>query len=262
MFAGFLALCLACPAGAWSADWQTVATSKSVSLGHGTSFCRTTLKGPREVILQVVTFEADRVRLEVAAQGTKEEAVTLAELARSSAALAGCNGGYFDPGTFAPAGLQVVRGQATGRYLPFGKWGGGAGIREGKPAIWTEAEILLARARGDFEHFVQCSPILVNGAVKFSEPGEDVGARRTFLACDTTATKWAMGVTGRMGLRELAGLLASQQGEAVLGFAVHRALNLDGGPSSALWCRDERGREVYEKEGWAVKNGLMIYPRP
>ena len=42
---------------------------------------------------------------------------------------------------------------------------------------------------------------------------------------------------------------------------VNRALNLDGGPSTGLWCRSESGAIQFEKPGWAVRNAIVIVPR-
>ncbi len=67
-------------------------------------------------------------------------------------------------------------------------------------------------------------------------------------------------MTSGIGLRELAELLVNQ-GAGLLGFKVSRALNLDGGPSTGLWGRDEKGKVVvHEKEMWSVKNCVVIRP--
>ena len=44
-------------------------------------------------------------------------------------------------------------------------------------------------------------------------------------------------------------------------FTVKRALNLDGGPSTGLWCKKQDGTVSYTKSGWAVRNGIAILPR-
>lgn len=229
-----------------------------VSLGHGVEWSRKDFSLPLEGWLQVVTFDSSKVKVEVLARETRGAALPLDSWMAEARVIAGCNGGYFDPATFAPAGLQMVQGQATGKYQPFGEWGGGFGVQSGKAQIWTEQEILAMRTL-DAESFVQCSPVLVDGTRRFSGAGEDARARRTFIAHDGRAL-WALGVTSSIGLRQLAALLASQ-GPQLVGFQVHRALNLDGGPSTGLWGRDERGKVVvHEKEMWPVKNCVVIRP--
>ncbi|WP_265593443.1 phosphodiester glycosidase family protein [Verrucomicrobium sp. BvORR034] len=229
-----------------------------VSLGHEVAWSRKDLSNPLDGWLQVVTFDSSKVKVEVLARGTKETALPMHRWMTEENVIAGCNGGYFDPATFAPAGLQVVQGRATGEYQQFGEWGGGVGVRSGKAQIWTEKEILSMRIF-EAESFVQCSPVLVDGVRRFTGAGEDVRVRRTFIAHDG-GSLWAMGVTSRIGLRELAALLANQ-GPGLVGFKVNRALNLDGGPSSGLWGKDEMGKVVvHEKEMWFVKNCVVIRP--
>lgn len=154
-----------------------------VSLGHGVAWSRKDISNPLEGWLQVVTFDSSKVKVEVLARGTKETALPMHRWMTEENVIAGCNGGYFDPTTFAPAGLQVVQGLATGEYQQFGGWGGGFGVRSGKAQIWTEKEILTMRMF-EAESFVQCSPVLVDGARRFTGTGEDVRARRTFIAYD------------------------------------------------------------------------------
>jgi hypothetical protein len=43
-------------------------------------------------------------------------------------------------------------------------------------------------------------------------------------------------------------------------FKVQRALNLDGGPSSGLWCRTADGASNYQREGWPVRNIIVLNP--
>lgn len=241
-----------------SAQWVVRSESAPLSLANGAVHFKKELTGPAKVDVSVVVFDTTKVRLEVLAQASKQNALPMDRWMKEEKAIAACNGGYFDPTAFVPAGLQVERGQkVTGKYVPFGEWGGGFGVRAGQAGIHTETEIL---AGGDFEAFVQCSPVLVDGARRFVASGEDERARRTFVAHDGRS-KWAIGVCSSIGLRALADLLATRSME-VLGFTVHRALNLDGGPSTALWCRDEKGAVIYVKEGWAVKNVLVVVPLP
>lgn len=237
---------------------KALAQGEVVSLGHGVTWSRRDVRLPLEGWLQVVTFDSSTVKVEVLARGGRQPALPMHRWMTEENVIAGCNGGYFEPDTFAPAGLQVVRGVATGRYQPFGEWGGGFGVQSGKAQIWSEQEILSAKTF-ETESFVQCSPVLVDGPRRFTGEGEDARTRRTFIAHDG-GSRWALGVTSRMGLREMAALLADQ-GPQWVGFKVHRALNLDGGPSTGLWGRDEGGKVVvHEKEMWSVKNCVVIRP--
>jgi hypothetical protein len=42
---------------------------------------------------------------------------------------------------------------------------------------------------------------------------------------------------------------------------VDRALNLDGGSSTGLWWRDDRGTEHYDRESSTVRNFLVLVAR-
>jgi len=55
-------------------------------------------------------------------------------------------------------------------------------------------------------------------------------------------------------------MLASRR--VVTELQIDRAMNLDGGPSSGLWCRDLNGTERYVKEGTKVRNIIGIFPHP
>lgn len=209
--------------------------------------------------MQGVSFDPSKVRLSVKVQDTMSVALPLDRWGRSVGAMAMINGGYFDPVAFSATGLQVVEGKVSGRYLPFGEWGGGVGVMGGRAVICTEAEIV---ARGGmslaWDSFVQASPILVDGARLFAAMGAEMRVRRSFIAHDG-GSRWVMAVCAGVGLQELARLLGGH-GETWVGFRVQRALNLDGGPSTGLWAWGAAGMERYEKEMWRVKNALMIGP--
>ena len=81
---------------------------------------------------------------------------------------------------------------------------------------------------------------------------------RTFILTDTEG-RWAIGICKRVGLLELAHILVTPG--IINEMKVKRALNLDGGPSTGLWCRNETGAVQFEKPGWAVRNAIVVVPR-
>jgi hypothetical protein len=91
-------------------------------------------------------------------------------------------------------------------------------------------------------------------------PGKEQEPRnqRTFIMTDG-AGRWAIGTCKRTGLLELAHILIASG--IITEMKVNRALNLDGGPSTGLWCRNEAGAVQFEKPGWAVRNAIVVVPR-
>ena len=82
-------------------------------------------------------------------------------------------------------------------------------------------------------------------------------AARTFIATDG-GHWWAIGVVRSTSLFELGRLLAAP--ELIPGLRIRRALNLDGGRSSALYARLSDGTEITEP-GWStVRNYVAIVP--
>ena len=86
-------------------QWQLVSQSDKQDLGHGAWHTMKKAKGPREMELTLVFFDAKTTRMEIVAQTTPDrlKARTLAEVGTGSGAIAVCNGGYFTP-EFGPSG--------------------------------------------------------------------------------------------------------------------------------------------------------------
>ena len=81
---------------------------------------------------------------------------------------------------------------------------------------------------------------------------------RTFIANDG-GSQWLLGLAHDITLSELAELLTTPG--VMPAFTVNRALNLDGGHSSALYFRTNDGRE-HTHPGWStVRNYLGIVPK-
>ncbi len=78
--------------------------------------------------------------------------------------------------------------------------------------------------------FIQCTPMLVtNGSA--AEIGDVTLNQRTFVI-PNQAGRWALGTCRDIRMQELADLLATR---GIIGeFTVKEAINLDGGPSTAL----------------------------
>jgi len=239
-------------------SWRLESTSQAAPLGHGAIFVIKTLSGPAKVEMQLVFFDEKQCALRVAANPSRYKAKPLNELGSSARAVAVCNGGYFHlDGDFGPSGLEIAGGIRADEFRGSGGWVGALMVRQGKASLIVEKEFQDAP---DISDFVQCSPWLVDDdrIAPVLLQGQDMRNHRTFIMTDG-AGRWAIGICTRAGVRELAQILITPG--IISEMKVKRALNLDGGPSTGLWCRSTDGREHFEKPGWAVRNAIMLVPR-
>ncbi|HEY1052101.1 MAG TPA: phosphodiester glycosidase family protein [Prosthecobacter sp.] len=172
---------------------------------------------------------------------------------RQAGAIAGVNGGFFTP-QFAPMGLMTADGRSTGAWQA-NKLLTGAVVGGAKPQLLWNAE---ARSRQSAAQFLQAGPRLVDAGKAVPSLERRKHTTRTFIATDG-GQRWLIGLARGTSLGELADALASS--EIVPGFRIQRALNLDGGRSSALYYRTVEGQE-HSDPGWStVRNYLGIVPR-
>jgi uncharacterized protein YigE (DUF2233 family) len=156
----------------------------------------------------------------------------LAEVMSEKQALAGVNGGYFDPKD-QPVGLLVSGGK---RVMPLSS----ARLLSGV-LFATGKRVEIVRSRrfersGKARESVQCGPILLEHGKPLAGLNSTRSARRTFAAVNETGGTAALGYCSAVSLRDLGEILGLTNVAAGSNFA--RALNLDGGSSSAFWCRD------------------------
>ena len=143
-------------------------------------------------------------------------------------ALAGVNGGYFDPQD-APVGLLVSGGK---RIAPMSSARLLSGVLFSKAG---RVEIVRAKRfekSPRIDSALQCGPLLVDGAKPVAGLNDTRSARRTFAAVDGKGGA-ALGYCSSVTLAQLATILALPNVAGAQPIA--RALNLDGGSSSAFW---------------------------
>jgi hypothetical protein len=239
-------------------QWRLVSTSKAEPVGHGAHYVVKQIAGPAKAEIRLVLFDEKQCEVHVMANGNPKTAWSLEEIGHSKKALAVCNGGYFNVGgDFGPVGLEIAEGIRSNKPV-VDQWFGGLMVRQGKASLVWSNEFQEAP---DIREFVQCSPWLVSeGRVWPVPPGKQPEERnnRTFIMTDG-AGRWAIGTCKRTGLLELAHILVNTG--IITEMKVNRALNLDGGPSTGLWCRSTDGREHFEKPGWAVRNAIVVVAR-
>jgi hypothetical protein len=180
-------------------------------------------------VVDLAIFPANSVAARLIDNPNGETA--LGEAMARAKCVAGVNGGYFDE-DFAPVGLLIVDGRTI---APLQR----ARLLSGM-FVATSRGMQIVRTgefsrHADIQSAVQAGPFLVD----FGRPVRGLEstreARRTFAA--TAANRIALGCCSEISLAQLAEILV----DGVSDFKVHRALNLDGGSSSAFWFKRRNG---------------------
>jgi len=253
-----LLLLAAWPLVAHAQTWRLESSSKPGEIGHEAALVIKNISGPVRAELKLVFFDERHCQMRIVSNASSKTAKPLDEIGRTLQAVAVCNGGYFHAGgDFGPAGLEIAHGVRTDQFSS-GEWVGGLMVKQGKAALVWGTEFQDAP---DITDFIQCSPWLVSDGRVWPVPASKESEQRnhrTFIMTDE-AGRWAIGVCKRLGLLELAHVLITPG--IITEMKVKRALNLDGGPSTGLWCQNAAGTEHFEKPGWAVRNALVVLPR-
>jgi uncharacterized protein YigE (DUF2233 family) len=203
----------------------------------------------------LVFFDEAQCELRISANASKENARVMGAIAVDAEAIAACNGGYFDPPKMLPSGLEIADGRRTGTLDPTLPFGGMVIIENTKASIIKTEEFT---DRSGLTGLIQCCPDLVENGSPVRDIGGEAPATRTFIMTDGKG-RWGIGIAKSIGLPDLANILSNSQ--IISEFRVHRALNLDGGASTALWCMDTTGAVTYSREMWKVRNVILVVPR-
>ncbi len=205
------------------------------------------------VELQFVMFDSRSYALQVIDQPEDwSGGGKITECLRKAGAIAGVNGGFFTP-QFTPMGHMIANGHKTGAWQQ-NKLLTGAFVVDAQPRLLWNAEVNRSSAR----ELVQAGPRLVDAGRAVPNLERSKHTTRTFIATDGEH-RWLFGIARSTSLGELAAILATPH--LLPGFHIQRALNLDGGHSSALYYRTADGHE-HSDPGWStVRNYLGIVPR-
>jgi uncharacterized protein YigE (DUF2233 family) len=209
--------------------------------------------GAAESTLELALFGAKSATLHVVDNAAQDS--DLAAAMAQHHCLAGVNGGYFDP-QFAPIGLRVVDGSVTSPLIR-------ARLLTGVLSASRDRGIELTRI-GEFSRnrkvdaAMECGPFLVDLAARVRGLDNTRSARRTFAAV-ARGGRAALGYCDSATLAELSEMLATVR--LADGFAVDRAMNLDGGSSSAFWFRREDGSAFAVGEQKTVRDFIGVVAR-
>jgi exopolysaccharide biosynthesis protein len=244
------ALLLVALAATAHADWAIRATNSEPG-GAGVVHRHVVLgnAGAHEhVAVDLAIFSAKSCTLRVIDNQVSE---TLSDTMMREKCLAGVNGGYFGP-DFAPIGLRISNGTMStplqrARLITGVLSGSARGVQIQRVPQFSRQEKVNAA--------VQCGPFLVDHYKPVFGLDDSQAARRTFVATGAN-DRAAIGVCSEISLAEMATILATTP--LIYDFKIQRALNLDGGSSSAFWFARENGTAVSIPEQKPVRDFVAI----
>ena len=237
------------------ADWQIV-SSEQRGLGradvvHLEIMARESEGGDRAT-LHLAVFSTNKATLRVIDDPPEAQADLTGTMQREQC-IAGVNGGYFDPED-KPVGLLIADGRLVAPLRKARLLSGVVSVLNGRVRIQRSTEFSLKTKPMAAR---QCGPFLVDGGRPIVGLNDTRAARRSFAITGGT-DRAAIGYSSHVTLAQLAGILATAG--LASGLTIDRALNLDGGSSSAFWFAGE-GRPFSIREQKRVRDYLAIVPK-
>jgi uncharacterized protein YigE (DUF2233 family) len=202
--------------------------------------------------LELAIFSTKSCRLRIVDQAN-EPRLDLEEAMSRGNFIAAVNGGYFDP-DYKPIGLLVVDGTIIAPLQKARLLSGVLSALAKKVQISRVAEFLTTQKP---EAAVESGPMLVDLGKSVRGLESTRAARRTFAAVGA-GDKAALGFCSDVTLADLSSILATVLAPD---FKVQRALNLDGGSSSAFWFKRANGTAFSIAEEKPVRDFVAIVPR-
>jgi uncharacterized protein YigE (DUF2233 family) len=203
------------------------------------------------VTFELAIFSAQSCALRVI---DNPEGERLASMMRREKYVCAVNGGYFDE-QFKPIGLRIVNSQMLTPLKPARLI---TGVLFASP---RGVQIVRAREfsqRQKIEAAIQCGPFLVDRSQRVGGLNNSQHARRTFAATATNE-RALLGFCSEVSLADLANILATT---SVTGdVKIQRAMNLDGGSSSAFWFARENGSVFSIPEQKPVRDFVGVLPK-
>jgi uncharacterized protein YigE (DUF2233 family) len=205
----------------------------------------------QRVTVDVAVFSATSTALRVI---DNPEGESLEAVMKREEYLSGVNGGYFDT-EFKPIGLRVADGK---NFSPLRHARLITGI-----LLQSDRGMDVVRV-GEFSHMkkiiaaVQSGPFLVEGNKRIRGLNDSQMARRTFAGIATN-DRVVLGVCSDVALGQLANLLATTS--IVADSKIRRAMNLDGGSSSAFWFARAEGSAFSISGRKPVRDFVAVVPK-
>jgi uncharacterized protein YigE (DUF2233 family) len=247
-------LLLACAAIA-QAEWVETSKRSERSVVAGVEHRRVFLENPEtdeQATLELAIFSIKTFTLRVIDQPA-EPRVDLARAMQREDFLAAVNGGYFDP-DYEPIGLLVVDGKTIAPLQRARLLTGVLTASQNGVQIVRTGEFIRKQK---LQAAVECGPFLVDLGHRVRGLDDSRVARRTFAAVGNSG-RAALGFCSEVTLADLSKILTA---ESAGDFKIYRALNLDGGSSSAFWFKRENGGAFSIPEQKTVRDFVAVVPR-
>ncbi|HST30382.1 MAG TPA: phosphodiester glycosidase family protein [Chthoniobacterales bacterium] len=201
--------------------------------------------------LELAIFSTKSCRLKIVDQ-VGEPRSDLDDVMAQGNFLAAVNGGYFDP-EYRPIGLLIVDGKLIAPLQKARLLTGVLSSTGKKVQISRVSEFSLGQKP---DAAVECGPMIVDLGKSVRGLESTKGARRTFAAVG--GDKAALGFCSDVTLADLSSILAII---SIPEFKIQRALNLDGGSSSAFWFKRANGSPFSIAELKLVRDFVAVVPR-
>ncbi len=236
-----------------NAEWRLLSTEEAAATPSGRHLrvvARESDSGDR-VQLHFAIFDSRNVTLRVIDQ--PNERSDLATAMSNGPYLAGVNGGYFES-DYKPVGLLISGAHTIAPFRRARLLSGVLSVANGRVRLQRANEFSM---KGKITEAVQCGPFLVDHGRPVAGLDESHSARRTFVAIGN-GEAIALGYASSISLAQLARVLTI--GKIADDFRIERAMNLDGGSSSAFWFKD--GTAPFSiSEQKTVRDFVAICPR-
>jgi exopolysaccharide biosynthesis protein len=235
------------------AEWKILSTeseSGRAGIEHRHVVVEDTAAGQR-VAVDVAVFSAKSTALRVI---DNPEGESLSAMMKREKCACGVNGGYFDA-EFKPIGLRIGEGRT---FSPLRRARLITGI-----LLQSSQGVDVIRV-GEFSHTkkiitaIQSGPFLVEGSRGVRGLNDSQLARRTFAAIASN-DRALLGICSDVSLAALANILATAP---VAGdHKIPRAMNLDGGSSTAFWFARENGSAFSIPGQKSVRDFVGVLPK-
>jgi exopolysaccharide biosynthesis protein len=179
---------------------------------------------------------------------------TLAAIMKRENCACGVNGGYFDA-NFEQIGLRIVNEQMIAplrraRLITGVLMASPRGVQIVRSREFSRPQKIAAA--------IQCGPFFVDASQRVRGLNGSQRARRTFAAT-ATHERALLGVSSEVSLADLAAILATTR---IAGDSrIERAMNLDGGSSSAFWFARENGSAFSIPAQKSVRDFVAVVPK-